>query len=147
VKSTRTKAQELVNALWGPGRFMVKAEDVPQLAEYLRTALSAVFAEEYVSAIARDLSGTALSSVDKQRRFHLIQNLDSARDCMSAPPPEFLQCVDYSEDRLWTLADMSEALFGQHGNVRVYTMDIPKPENGSAYTTEEVKGIADDSNG
>lgn len=143
MKSERTKTQEIVDTIWGRGRYMVAEGDIENVASYLERLLSEVFAEDYVATIVKDLRGETLSSVERQIKFHAMRNLVVAGTRFADRPPDFLTEVDYSEDREWTLADVSEALFGQHGDMKIYTIDLPEAETGW-YTTQEVRTILEE---
>lgn len=143
MKSTRTKAQELVDTIWGRGKYMVSEDDVGRVAEHLEKLLPEVFAEDYVMAIINSLRGEMLSPVDRQVKFHAMQNLVVAGAHFEDSPPDFLKMVEYNENREWSLSDVAEALFGQYGDMKIYTLDLPIPEDGRIYTTREVKVIVE----
>lgn len=143
MKSARTKAQEVVDVLWGPGQYLVSEQDVDKVASHVASVLTQMFAPEYVEALVKDIRNGGLSSVERQRKFHLMQNLPVASECITNSLPD-LEKVDYSEDRQWSLGDLAEALFGQAGDMKIYNVDLPTPENKEFYTTEEVRRIVSD---
>lgn len=141
MKTIRTKAQEVTAQLFGVGRYMVTEDDIPQLKEHLERVLLEVLADEYADVIVKYISGGKLSSVEKQRKFHGMRNAPVALQLLCDPQPHFLTQVDYSLDREWTLRDLAEAVFGSHGDTKIYSMDLPSPTNGKSYTTDEVLAI------
>ena len=143
MKGVRTKAQELVDIVWGRGTYMVSEEDVDKVADHLEQLLPDVFAEEYVEAVVKDLRGQTMTAVDRQLKFHAMQNIKVAGAQFENRPPDFLKMVEYAEGREWSLSDLAEPLFGQRGDMKVYTLDLPLPENGETYTTREVRDIVE----
>ena len=142
MKLSRTKAQEIANIFW-PGKYIV--EDVDGfITGYLRQMLATGLAEDYVEVIIRYICGEELSAVDRQKKYHAMQNLPVACADAAKVAPTMLEEVNYSQDRQWTLPEIATVLFGKYGDTRVYAVPMPTPVDGKLYTTKEVEKIRDD---
>jgi len=140
MKSTRTKFQELVVQFWGYGKYVVEEADLPKLSQYFQDYFSEVLSPDYSAAMMKFLRSEAMTPYERQKKFWASSMLVRSKP----EEPDFLKKVEYPEDKLWSLADVAEALFGKQGDTRIYRADIPKPWRegmDSKYTTEEVKEI------
>ena len=142
MKTSQTKAQRVVNNLYGPGVYIVKDDDLDRLATYFEEVLSELLSPDYIEAVVKYIKGEELSGTEKQRNFHALSNLSIAITQVDSLPT-FLQEVEYPEDKQWTLADLGEVLFGVRGDPKVYSREFSPPANGDFYTTEEVKAIVE----
>jgi len=140
MKTSQTKAQRVVNSLWGAGVYIVHEEDIDKLSAYLEKHLPQLLAEEYTEAVVKYVRGEELTGTEKQRSFHALSNLPVAITQLDVSP-DFLEKVVYPKEKQWTLADLGEVLFGVRGDPKVYSREFPPPANGDYYTTDEIKEI------
>lgn len=145
MKLPRTKSQEVVNLLFGWGRYRVTEDSLVELNLHLSKVLPKVIGVEYATAVLDYMQGKQLGGVVKQRKFHVMQILPDAIVLYPEAEPKFLPRVIYPKDKQWSLADLAEALFGEKGDPKVYHLDLPAPE-GRNYTTEEVLRIVESLN-
>ena len=143
MKLPRTKAQEVVNTLFGRGKYVVKEEDIQGLIDHFHSTLLPLAGEEYADVLAKFLEGDPLNGVEVQRKFHLMRILQPLMESHPEVEPTFLVEVDYASDKHWSLADMAEAIFGAQGDSKIYHLDLATPDNKEYYTTLEVKSILD----
>jgi len=143
MKLPRTKAQEVVNTLFGRGKYIVAEGDIQSLIDHFHSTLLPLAGEEYADVLAKFLEGDPLNGVEVQRKFHFMRILQPLMESHPEVDPTFLTLVDYSPDRQWFLSDVAEALFGAQGDSKVYHLDLSTPSNGEYYTTLEVKAMLD----
>lgn len=142
MKLPRTKAQEVVNTLFGRGKYAVTVEDIQSLIDHFDVVLGELVPDEYVEVLLKFLEGDPLIPVEVQRKFHLMRILQPLMESHPEVEPTFLTLVDYSKSREWALSDVAEAMYGLKGDSKVYHLDLPKPL-GDHYTTDEVKEMLD----
>lgn len=140
MKTTRTKCQEVVNELYGLGVYRVREEDIDPLTAHFENVFGDLLDPDYIEAMLKYLRGDDMEPMDKQRKFHALQNLKVAIEIHPEAYPDFLPVVEYP-DQLWSLADLAEVLYGMRGDPKVYHLDLPAPEEGRRYNTEEVRDI------
>ena len=140
MKTTRTKCQEITNDLYGIGKYRVREEDIDPFVEHLEAIFKDLLDPEYASAMLKYIQGEEMDMMERQRKFHALQNLKVAIEVHPEATPTFLPEVEYP-DQAWSLADLAEVLYGVRGDPKVYHLDLPTPKDGRRYTTEEVRRI------
>lgn len=140
MKSDRTKAQEVVNILFGYGNYIVKDEDVSRLAEHLDKVLSDLLDPKYASALVGYASGEDVTPMLNQLKFHAINNARVAVKMHPEAKPTFLGSPDMDKES-WSLAELGEVLYGVIGDSKVYNLGLSSPVDGKTYTREEVNSI------
>jgi hypothetical protein len=141
LKGQRTKAQEIVADLFGPGKYIVREEDLPRLAEHFQSFLPELLTEKYVDVVLAYITGKDVGNLDRQIKHHAIQMLQNAIRFFPSAEPTFLSKVELTEGKTWSKAALAEVLFGEHGDPKIYIANIPEPVDGKAYTKPEVENI------
>lgn len=141
MKGTRTKAQEIINELWGVGVYKVREEDLPKLVGHFKSILPELLEKKYLDVILAYFTGGDVGNLERQLKHHALQNLRKSIRFFPDAEPTFLERVELPDDGAWSKAALGEVLYGEYGDPKIYIADIPDPKDGKAYTKREVQEI------